>query len=362
MIFLYLLVLVPVSLVLAYLVKVPSLWVFVSAMLAIIPLAEWIRRATEQTARIAGPSIGSLLNVSFGNAAELILAVFVLIAGRQEVVKAQITGSMVGNSLLGLGLAVLIGAWGRGEQKFDRERAGRLSSLLILAVFAILIPALFDYTERGLLAAPNAGALDEQLSLGVSILLIGVYIANLIYSLRQRRDTFAMDEGEKEPDNPEEQKKRWPLWVALAVLLGATAVIALEAELVSSSLEDSAKQLGLSTLFLGIVVLAVIGNFSELLSAIYFARKDRMSVVMGVTVGSTIQVALLMTPLLVIFSFLIGAPMNLVFAKPLELVAIASVAFVVDAIAHDGQTSWFEGLMLIAVYALIAVAFFLVSG
>lgn len=352
MIFNFLLLLVPLSLALAYF-HAPALWVFATAAAAIIPLAEWIRRATEQVAEHAGSVIGGLLNITFGNSAELILAIFVLNAGNTQVVKATITGSIIGNSLLGLGLAIVVGSWGREKQSFSRERAGLLSSLLILSVIALLIPALFDYTERGLSAAPNTAALDERLSLGVAVVLILVYAANLIYTLITHRDVFAFEE--------EQGKPRWSLAKSLAVLISATGVVAIEADLVSGALETTAGAVGLSTFFLGIIVLPLVGNAAEYFSAIYFARKDRMGLVMSIAVGSSIQVALLTAPLLVLISYALGHPMNLVFSNPLELIAIAGVAFAVNSIAQDGETTWFEGLLLIAVYTLLALAFFFVT-
>ena len=344
-----LLLLVPVSLALAYVVHASALWVFAASVLAIVPLAEWIRRATEQTARLAGPAIGGLLNVTFGNMAELILALFVLSAGHAEVVKAQITGSIVGNSLLGLGLGIVAGSWGRDKQTFSRQHAGLLSSLLILSVIALMLPALFDYTERSA-DVPGRHSLDERLSLGVSVVLILVYLANLGYTLLTHRDVFALQE--------DAEKASWPLWKAVGVLVGATAVIALEAELVSGALEGTASRLGLSTFFLGIIVLAVVGNAAEYISAVYFARRDQMGLVVTITVGSTIQVALFTAPLLVLISWAIGHPMNLVFSNPLELIAIAGSAFAVNSIAQDGETTWFEGVLLLAVYALLGLAFF----
>jgi Ca2+:H+ antiporter len=347
-----LLLVVPISLVLGYVMHAPPVCVFASALLAIVPLAEWIRRATEQMAKLAGPALGGLLNVSFGNAAELILALFVLRAGHAAVVKGQITGSIIGNGLLGLGLAILVGSWGRTKQTFDRHRAGLLSSLLILAVIALLLPAFFDYTERGIFASPDAGRLDERLSIAVSVVLIGVYVANLIYTLYTHRDVFAI------AHHDEAAEPTWSVWTALGVLAVATAVTAVEAELVSGALEATAARLHLSTFFLGVIVLAVVGNAAEYVSAIYFARRDQMDLVVSITVGSSIQVALLVAPVVVLVSLVSGHTMNLVFSNPLELIAIAAVAFAVKAIAQDGETTWFEGLLLVAVYALLAFAFF----
>jgi len=354
----WLLLFVPLSLALEYVVHAPPVWIFVAAIIGIVPLAEWIRRATEQLAESVGSAIGGLLNVTFGNAAELIIALFVLRAGQGDVVKAQITGAIIGNSLLGLGLAIVAGSIGREHQTFSRHRAGQLGSMLMLTMIALLIPALFDYTERAHLDARATLQLDERLSLGVSIVLIAVYLANLVYTLVTHRDVFA---GAKDEDETvEAPQEHWSPTKAILVLLGATIVTAVQAELVSGSLEATAHGLGLTPFFLGITVLAVVGNAAEYISAVYFARRNRMGLVMSITVGSTIQIALLVAPLLVIVSYLFGTPMNLVFANPLELVAIAGVAFTVNAIAHDGETTWFEGVLLLAVYTLLGLAFFYV--
>ncbi|PYP67894.1 MAG: calcium/proton exchanger [Gemmatimonadetes bacterium] len=356
-----LLVLVPISLVLAAISAVPRAVVFVVAILAIVPLAEWVRRATEHVAARAGSAIGGLLNVSFGNAPELIIALFVLSGGHVAVVKAQITGSLIGNSLLGLGLAIVAGSFGREVQHFNRERAGLLSSLLILVTIAVMLPALFDYTERGVLRDPNTAALDDKLSLGVAIVLILVYIANLIYTLVTHRDVFTRSPIPDEPSDPGITVP-WPLSRSLLVLAGATALTALEAELVSDTVEATATRFGLTPFFLGVIVLAIVGNAAEYVSAVYFARRGRMGLVVGITVGSTIQVGLLVAPILVILSHFLGHPMNLVFGNPIELIAIAGAAFIVNSIAQDGETTWFEGVLLLAVYLLFAMAFFLVSG
>ncbi len=345
-------VLVPLSLALRYVGHVPAPWVFLAAVLAIVPLAEWMRRATDELARLVGPSVGGLLTVSFGNAAELILALFVLGAGRDDVVKGQITGSMLGNALVGLGLAIVVGTWGREKLTFSRERAGLLASLLVLATIALLLPALFDYTERGR-GVPDRAALDESLSLGVAVVLIVVYVANLVYTLVTHRDCFAGAEAAGHA--------RWSLGRALAVLVAATLATAAEAELVSDALDATAQGLGLTPFFLGVTALAIVGNAPEYVSAVHFARQGRMGLVMTITVGSTIQVALLVAPILVLVSWAMGRPMNLVFANPLELIAIAGITFAVNAIAQDGEVTWFEGVLLLAVYALLALAFFYVS-
>ncbi len=355
MIFVWLLLLIPVSLALQYLFHAGPIWIFVLSILAIVPLAEWIRRATEQLAARATPAVGGLLNVTFGNTAEFVLALFVLASGHASVVKGQITGSIIGNSLLGLGLAILAGSWKRTQQCFQRERAGLLSSLLILAMIGLLVPALFNYTERGILNSSDTTRLDEGLSLGVAVVLILVYVANLIYTLITHREVFAFEKTQGESD-----RSPWPIWISLSVLLAGTALTAWESQLISGALDKTAAQLGLTRFFLGVVVLAVVGNAAEYVAAVYFARRDRMGLVMSITVGSSIQVALLVAPLLVIVSYFIGTPMNLVFENPLELIAIAGVTFAVNAIAADGETTWFEGVLLLAIYVLLAMAFFFV--
>ena len=351
-----LLAFVPVSLLLGYVFHAGAIWVFITAIISIVPLANWVRRGTEQMARISGPAIGGLLNVTFGNMPELILAFFVLAAGQSAVVKGQITGSIIGNSLLGLGVAILAGSWGRENQTFKRERAGLLSSLLVLGTIGLLLPALFHYTEHGLVSATDARHLEDRLSLGVSIVLIIVYAGNLAYTLVTHRDVFALDEG----DSSKKQDK-WSRNKALGVLAGATVLVALEAELVSGALVATAGALGVSAFFLGVIVLAVIGNAAEYVSAIYFARQNQLGLVFTITVGSSIQVALFVAPLLVIISHFTKHPMNLVFSNPLELIAIAGAAFAVNSIAQDGETTWFEGLLLVAVYIILGLAFFYVT-
>lgn len=356
MVFNWLLLFVPLALVLHYLFQVGPLWTFVCAVLAIIPLAEWIRRATEQMAHRAGPAIGGLLNVTFGNTAEFILALFVLTAGNANVVKGQITGSIIGNSLLGLGLAILVGSWGRERQTFNAARSGLISTMLILVTIALLVPALFDHTERQVSHGGDVGLLDEHLSLAVSVLLIAVYLANLLYILVTHRDVFRF-----RSTGPPSTVPAWPVWKSLGILLLCTAFTAWQAELISGALTATSARLGISSFFLGVFVLAVVGNAAEYVSAIYFARRDRMDLAISITVGSSIQVALLVAPLLVIVSHFLGSPMNLIFENPLELIAIAAVAFIVNSITRDGETTWFEGVLLLAVYIILGMAFFFVT-
>jgi Ca2+:H+ antiporter len=354
MVFLVLLLFVPLSLALAFLFHAPPPWVFVTSCVAIVPLAELMRRATEELAVRAGPAVGGLVTVSFGSLTGLILSVFVLRAGQVAVVKAQIIGSIIVTSLLGLGLAIIAGSWRRGALSFDARRAGRYTSLLILSVIALLIPALFDYAERGVYAVRNAAALDESLSVGVSVVLIAVYLANVSYTLVTRRETYEAEKSRLE--------KAWPVWKSLCVLCGGTALVAAEADLVSDSLAATVERAGLSPLFMGIIVFAVIASASDLVAAVYFALEGRMGLVISICVGSSTQVALMVAPLLVLASLLTGQRMNLVFTNPLQLIAVAGVAFTVNAVVEDGEATWFGGLLLVAVYCLLGLAFFFMSA
>jgi Ca2+:H+ antiporter len=346
-----LLLLVPLAPALAYLVGAAPLWVFLTGAFAVGVLADWVRRATEQIAERVGPAVGGLLSVSFGSLAELILALFVLAGGKPDVVQAQITGSIIGTGLFGTGLAVIIGCIGRERLTFKRERAGQLSTMLILVLIALLLPAVVDFTGRRLTQRASMSITDLELSIYVSAVLLLLYAANLLYTLVTHRDVFAGAE-------PREPKGAWPLWASLAVLLAATAVIAVESELVSGALEATAGALHLSTGFLGVIVLALVGTASDLFAASFFARQGKMGLVLNICVGSSIQVALVVAPLLVMCSWVMGQPMTLVFGNPLDLFAIAATALVVNAVASDGETTWFEGVLLVGVYLLLALAFF----
>ena len=348
-----LLLFVPLSLALRYLFDAPAGWVFLTSATAITVLADWIRRSTEQLAERAGSTIGGLLNVSFGNTAELMLALFILSRAQTRVVQAQITGSIIGTTLLFLGISSLVGGVGRARQTFHQAGAGLLSTLLFLVVIAILLPAVFDLTERAAAPEANISLMDERLSLGVSVVLLLLYAANLIYTLITHRDVFAGDA----PSG----KAEWSMPRALAVMMAGTGLIALEAELASAALEATSTQLGLSPVFMGVVVLALVGTAADLFAAVVFARQDRMDIVFSMCIGSAIQIALVVAPVLVLASRVIGRPMNLVFGSPLDLFAIAGAAFIVRSVAADGETTWFEGLLLVGVYLLFALAYYFES-
>ncbi|MBE7210149.1 MAG: calcium/proton exchanger [Gluconacetobacter diazotrophicus] len=351
-----LLLLVPVAPVLQWGVHAPAFAVFLAGALGVAVLADWVRKATEQMADRTGPAIGGLLNVSFGSIAELVLALFVLRGGHAEVVRAQLTGSILATTLFGLGLAALVGGLGREQQRFGRKRAGMLSSMLILAVITLVLPAVVELAGRH--AGAGGAALrvsDEHLSLGVSSVVLALYAINTVYTLVFRRN--ALSEGEAEGGG----QAHWSVARALAVLVGATVLIALESELVSDALAETAESLHLSGVFLGVVVLAVVGTAADLFAATVFARQDRMGLVVGICLGSAIQVALVIAPLLVILSWAIGAPMTLVFRNPLDLFALGATVLIANAVAGDGETNWFEGVLLIGVYVLLGLAYFFVA-
>lgn len=354
---LLLLAFLPIAAGLHYFTSVAPIVVFVTGAIAVAALADWVRQATEQVAAHAGPAIGGLLTISFGSIAELMLAFFVLIESGPEIVRAQITGSIIGTSLLGMGLAMLAGGVRFERQTFKRERAGLLASLLasllVLVVIALLLPAIFDLATGARQGRQHALPIsDEKLSLGVSVVLLLLYAGNLVFTLVTHRDVFASgdEDGEHQP--------KWSLARSLAVLIGATVAIAFGAEIVSGALQATAQSLGLSLLFLGVIPLALIGTSSDLLAAVAFGRQNRMGLVMSICVGSAIQAALVIAPLLVLASWAVGKPMTLVFSDPLDLFAIAGAALIVNSIASDGETTWFEGLLLVGVYILFALAFF----
>lgn len=350
-IFLILLLFVPAAFAAHYLFDAPPILVFALSAAAIATLAEWIRRSTDQLAQQVGPAIGGLLTITFGSIAEFVLAIFVLLRGQASVVQAQIAGSILATSLFGLGLAALVGGLFCERQRFKPERAGLLSSLLILTVIALILPAVFDLHWSMTAGGRQRRISDEELSLGVSVVLLVLYGANLVYTLVTHRSVFASDE-------PKEGEASWSLPLSLGVLIGATALIALEADVLSSTLEKTASSLSLSPVFLGVIVLAMVGTAADVFAAAWFARQDKMTLVFEISIGSAIQVALVLAPLLVLVSFALGQPMTLVFANPLYLFGIASTALIVNSVARDGETTWFEGLLLIGVYGLFALAFF----
>lgn len=348
LIFGVLLVFIPVSIAAHYL-GWSELLLFATAALAIIPLAAWMGTATEEIAVISGPTLGGLLNATFGNATELIIALIALRAGLVGVVKASITGSIIGNLLLVMGLSMLLGGIRYKEQDFQPVVARVNASSMNLAVIAILLPTAVNYTSDGI-----SEITLQNLSVAVAVVLIAVYGLTLLFSMKTH--SYLCDVGEAEHAEESEQGKP-NLWLWVGVLLVATVLVAIESEFLVGSLEAATEELGLTGLFTGVIVLPIIGNAAEHATAVTVAMKDKMDLSFSVAVGSTMQIALFVAPLLVIMGWIIGQPMDLDF-NPFELVAVAVAVLIANSVSSDGRSNWLEGALLLATYAVIGLAFF----
>jgi Ca2+:H+ antiporter len=335
------------------LAHVSETWVFIAAAFSIIPLASLIGEGTEAVSSRVGPGIGGLLNATFGNGAELLIAGFALHAGLVDVVKASLAGSILGNTLLVLGAAMFLGGIGRTSQAFSATGASAKSLSLFLAVAGLTMPAVFDMTVLGSLDRSNL-ALDE-LSLATAIVLLGVYIAGLIFSLRTHADIFS---GGDEASN-DDHGYSMSMNGAVVLLLISTTLTAVAAELLVGAVEGAARALGMTDLFIGFIIVAVVGNAAEHYSAIIFARKNQMQLAINIAKDSSVQIALLVAPVLVIMSWVIGQPMNLVF-NPFELFGLGLAVFAVTFVSLDGESNWFEGLLLLALYVIVGMTTYFV--
>ncbi len=350
-----LLLFVPISIA-AHVLEWGSAVVFITSGLAIIPLAAWMGTATEEIAVVAGPSLGGLLNATFGNATELIIALIALNAGLVNVVKATITGSIIGNLLLVMGLSMLLGGLRYKEQEFQPIVARVNASSMNLAVIAMLLPTAMDATSAGI---------DEttlqRLSVAVAVVLILVYALTLLFSMRTHSYLFdvGMAEIESEEGTPatEESEPKVNLWLWVGILLGVTLLVALESELLVDTLEEATSQLGLTALFTGVILLPVIGNAAEHATAVTVAMKNKMDLSVSVAVGSSLQIALFVAPVLVIAGWFMGQPMDLDF-NPFELVAVAVSVLIANSISSDGKSNWLEGILLLAAYVVLGLAFY----
>lgn len=339
-------------------VHADDVWVFAASSLSIIPLAGLIGHATEDLARRVGPGIGGLLNATFGNGAELLIAGFALSAGLTDVVKASVAGSILGNTLLVLGAAMFAGGIGRTSQKFSATGASAKSLMLFIAVAGLVMPAVYDMTILGDLRTSNL-ALDE-LSLATSLVLLGCYVAGLIFSLRTHADVFSEPELADAGDASDETHGMSTNASVLLLLL-ATILTAIGAEILVGAVEGAARAMGMTDLFVGFIVVAVVGNAAEHFSAVVFARRDQMQLAINIAKDSSVQIALLVAPVLVLFSWVLGAPMNLVF-HPFELFGLALAVFAVTFVSLDGESNWYEGLLLLALYVIVALATYFVPA
>jgi len=345
----WLLICVPIAIGLEFLMPESHSLIFLMACLAIVPLAGWLGRATEHLAHHTGEGIGGLLNATFGNAAELIIAVMALKKGLYPVVKASLTGSIIGNVLLVLGAAVLAGGIKFKEQKFNATAARAQSTLLTLTAIALIMPAAFHY-----FAGPGAEIRENSMSLEISIVLLFAYAAHLFFSLHTHKQLFG-GAGEEEPES---EVKAWSLRNSILMLVGATALIAWVSEILVGSVQEAAKAFGMTNVFIGVIVVAVVGNAAEHSTAVMMAMKNKMELSMGIAIGSSLQIALFVAPLLVILSHFIGPrPMDLVFT-PAEVLAVFVSVLITGQIASDGESNWLEGVLLLAVYLILGLMFY----
>ncbi|HMK41617.1 MAG TPA: calcium/proton exchanger [Methyloceanibacter sp.] len=342
----WLLVFFPIAIALEFLAPERPLLIFIASSLAILPLAGWMGRATEQLADRMGEGVGGLLNATFGNAAELIIALAALHAGLQDVVKASIAGSIVGNVLLVLGGAMLAGGLGRSEQHFNAAGARAQATMLLLAAIALVLPAAFQVAEN-----TSAQSLI-RLSVSISIVLLVVYALYLVFALVTHSALFTGAYHE------EEKGTGVPVGRSAAVLAGATAGIVWMSEILVGAIEPTAHEFGLSNVFVGVFVVAILGNAAEHATAITAALKDRMDLALSIAIGSSIQVALFVAPVLVLASLFVGpAPMDLAFPAGLVLMVLLS-AVIMSQVAEDGRSDWLKGVQLLAVYLVFGLAFF----
>ena len=338
----WLLVFVPLSL--AFELAHQSLLIFITSGLAIVPLAGLIGRATDQLAIRVGPRLGGLLNATFGNVTELIVAVLLVLAGNFEVVKASLIGSIIGNLLLVLGVSFVAGGLTRKEQQFNPKAAGVHAASLLLAVTGLGVPALLAGSNSHL-----ASDHKEVVSIGVAATLMLLYVAALIFMQYTHEHLFRTPESDEQPD--------WSRSLAIGVLLGAALLVGLESELLVSALDPALKTLGLSPLFVGLILIPIIGNAAEHSSAVFFAIRNKLDVTLEIAVGSSTQVALFVAPAVVFISLALGRPMDFIFTG-FEIGAVAIATVVLAVISLDGRSNWLEGLQLISVFTIIALAAF----
>jgi Ca2+:H+ antiporter len=334
--------------------------IFITSALGVIPTAALMGRATEELAARSGPGIGGFLNVTFGNAPELIIAFFALNEGLQEVVKASLIGSILGNILLVMGAAMFIGGRKRDRQKFDRTAANVTALMLLLAVVALIAPAIFELVQGTGLPKPTDEAVNydsdvENLSIGVAIILLFTYVAGLVFSLRTHKDLFNPEHGDEDHVG-----EPWSVRKAVTMLAVAGVAVGLMSEILVGSISEASESIGLSPFFVGIIVVAIVGNAAEHWVAIYFAARDKMDLAVNIAIGSAAQIALFAAPVLVLLSLVVGDfPMALVF-NGFELGAVVLAVFIAQQVVAEGESTWFEGLQLLAVYAVLALTFYFV--
>jgi Ca2+:H+ antiporter len=344
-----LLIFIPIAIALE-LMHASPIAIFITSALAIIPLAGWMGRATEHLAEKLGEGIGGLLNATFGNAAELIIALLALRKGLFDVVKASVTGSIIGNILLVLGLSILLGGFKFPKQVFNRTTAMLGSTLLALSAIGLVMPAIFHYLVK------NNPQAEHDLSLEIAIVLFITYILSLVFSLRTHSHLY---KGGVEGEAEEKAigTHGWSKSRSIIILLIATGLVALMSEFLVGAVEEASHTLGLTSVFVGVILVAIIGNAAEHSTAVLVALKNKMDLSLNIAIGSSMQVALFVAPFLVFASYLFGKPMDLIFT-PLEVLAVVGSVAIVALIAQDGESNWMEGVLLLAVYTILGLTFF----
>jgi Ca2+:H+ antiporter len=319
--------------------------IFLSSGIAILPLAAYIGHATDELAHRLGGGLGGLLNATFGNAAELIIGVFALRRGLTDLVKASLTGSIIGNVLLVFGLCAVVGGMRHPVLRFNRTAAGLGTTMLLLSAVGLTIPAVFHQLARGSGREP-----ELKLDTEIGVVLLLTYCASLVFTLKTHREVYGL--------GPDDHPSDGAIWPAIGMLVASTAGVAWMSELLVGALSDAAHTLGMSDLFVGVVVIAIIGNAAEHFSAVMMAARDRMDAALAIAIGSSTQIALFVAPVLVFASYVIApAPMDLLFTV-FEVVAVGIAVLAIALIAHDGETHWMEGVQLLAVYAILVLGFY----
>lgn len=326
-------------------------WIFIFSCIGIIPMAGLIGEATESLSVYTGPKIGGLLNATLGNAAELIITLVAIQAGLLELVKASITGSILGNLLLVLGASIFLGGLKHGVQSFDRRQASNHAILLIIVVIGLAIPSLFSHS-----IGPNDSVEVEALSIGVAIILMLLYSLGLIYTLRTASSPISYS-----PAGATVHQHDLTKGEAMIVLALSTLAVVWLSELLVGAVEHVVSNLGISEFFLGIILIPLVGNVAEHLVAIQVAMKNQMDLSVEIAVSSSLQIALFVAPVLVFISLLMGNPLTLVFNQ-FELIALIAAVVVAALVSSDGESNWLEGAALIGVYLILGVGFFLLPS
>jgi len=361
-----LLIFIPVAAVLKYAIHADAVWIFFASALAVIPLAGILCKATERLADELGQGLGGFLNATFGNAPELIISVMALREGLFDVVKASLTGAIIGNILLVFGTGALVGGCRHPVLYFNRSAATTSTTMLALSAIGMLLPATFNYVVRDV-----TPALVGQLSLYISVVLLLTYILNLVFALKTHRHLYAgiADTSspvalvvEKAEEDSVAEEKDWlgksGTWTAVTVLAASAFFIAWMSEILVGSVEGAAARMGMNQVFIGVIFVAVIGNAAEHSTAIVMAMKNKMDIAVNITVGSSIQIALFVAPVLIILSYFIApVPMDLRFST-LEVIAVIISVAVMSLTSHDGDINWLEGVQLLAVYLMLAITLY----